>query len=317
MTPDALDDAHALPEEKKALFARARRLEWATIAVLASIVVVVGLSMGSSQAMKTAWAEDLLSLVPPICFLVAARFRHRRPNARFPFGFHRSMTLAFLGASMALTAVGALLFFDGASSLIRAERPTIGTMRLFGQSVWQGWIMVAAAVYGGIPPVILGRMKRRIAPELHDKALHADAAMNSADWQTAVATLLGVIGIGAGVWWADGAAALVISASILWDGARNTKQVFADLMDQTPYGVERAHPLDVPARLEDALRALPWVRDARARLRENGHLFMGDVTVVPTDERAPLLRSEEAQRCVRAVDWRLRDVVVVFARAID
>jgi cobalt-zinc-cadmium efflux system protein len=41
----------------------------------------MGLSMGSSQAMRTAWIEDTLGLVPPIVFLIAARFEERASNA--------------------------------------------------------------------------------------------------------------------------------------------------------------------------------------------------------------------------------------------
>lgn len=37
---------------------------------------------------------------------------------------------------------------------------------------------------------------------MHDKVLHADAKMNKADWMTAAAALVGVLGIGLGWWWA-------------------------------------------------------------------------------------------------------------------
>ena len=62
----------------------ARRLEWLTIAYLISAVVLLALVLGSSQAMKIAWIEDLLSLIPPIAFLLAMRFNSRDPTGRFP-----------------------------------------------------------------------------------------------------------------------------------------------------------------------------------------------------------------------------------------
>ena len=42
--------------------------------------------------------------------------------------------------------------------------------------------------------------------------------MNRADWLTALAAVVGVIGIGAGLWWADAVAAIVISLEITRDG---------------------------------------------------------------------------------------------------
>ena len=55
-----------IPEEIRGDLRRAVRLEWWTLAWQASIVVVMFLVMGSSQAMKSAWTEDLPGLVSAI-----------------------------------------------------------------------------------------------------------------------------------------------------------------------------------------------------------------------------------------------------------
>jgi hypothetical protein len=55
---------HELPPDKHQLLNKAVRLEWLTIAYLLSAVAVLYLTLGSSQAMKAAWAEDILSLLP-------------------------------------------------------------------------------------------------------------------------------------------------------------------------------------------------------------------------------------------------------------
>ncbi len=156
------------------------RLEWLTLAYLATAVVVVFLTLGGSQAMKAAWIEDLLSLLPPIAFLVAARFRTRVPTDRFPWGYHRSVTVGYLVASVALLALGAYVLFDSAMRLVLAEHPPIGTVVVFGQQLWLGWLMLAALVYTGVPPVLLGRRKLKLAAKLHDQVLYADAEMNRA-----------------------------------------------------------------------------------------------------------------------------------------
>ena len=65
--------ATELPREQRELLRRAIRLEWVTLVFLAVTVTLVGLTVGSSQAMRAAFFEDLLSFIPPIAFLIAVR----------------------------------------------------------------------------------------------------------------------------------------------------------------------------------------------------------------------------------------------------
>jgi cation diffusion facilitator family transporter len=276
--------AYELPREPADLQKRAIRLEWTSIAALVAIAIVMYLAMGSSQAMKTAWAEDVLSLVPPIAYLFAARVRKKPPTPEFPYGYHRSISIAFLCAAIALSAMGLFLLAEALHKLIRQEHPTIGTMSLFGWHVWQGWIMIAALAVTGIVPVVLGLRKLPLGRELHDKALHADADMNKADWLTAVAGIIGVFGIALGFWWADGAAAAAISLAITRDGFKNLKRVVKDLMDRAPTDVETDKPHELHGKLVAALESLSWVERAEVRLVVPGNderLAGEDVTLFP------------------------------------
>jgi divalent metal cation (Fe/Co/Zn/Cd) transporter len=190
------DSRHAeLPDELRPVMRRAIRLQWLTIAYMASAVVVVGLTLGQSQAMKAVWAEDLLSVFPPIAFLIAARVRHRPPDARHPWGYHRITSIMFLAAALTLFTFGLVILGDSVHKLVKAERPPVGVMPLFGHEPWAGWLMLAALAYSGFPPVLLGRAKEKLAAQLHDKVLYADAEMNRADWMTAAAGAVGVIGV--------------------------------------------------------------------------------------------------------------------------
>jgi len=153
--------------------------------------------------MKTAWFEDILSLIPAAAFLVASRVRHQGPDQHFPYGYHRAVTVAFLCAALALFCMGAFLLFDAVSALLAFEHPTIGTVVVLGQQVWLGWLMLPALLWSAPPAAALGRAKLPLAEALHDKVLHADATMNKADWLTAGAAMVGVLGIGLGLWWAD------------------------------------------------------------------------------------------------------------------
>src|ERR687896_26808 len=76
--------AFEFPPAEQAALRKARRLAWWTIAYLATVVVSMYLASGSSQAMKTAWLEDMLSLVPPAVFLFASYTSAWPPNKRHP-----------------------------------------------------------------------------------------------------------------------------------------------------------------------------------------------------------------------------------------
>lgn len=304
-----------LPADRQADMRRAKSLEWLTIGYLSTVIVAMYLVMGSSQAMKTAWVEDLLSLIPPIGFLVAARFRYRAPSERYPYGFYRSINIAYLTSALALAAMGMILFVDGAWKLASAEHPTIGGVSIFGQTIWLGWLMLPVLLWATVPAWLLGRAKLKPAQRLHDKPLYADAVMNKADWMTGVAAGAGVMGISVGWWWADSVAAILISLDILWDGVAHVRAVVGDLMDRTPKSVDHKHYLDLPRRLADALDRLPWVRHSEVRLREHGHVMFGEAYIVPVDEDRPLERISEASATARELDFRLHDIAIQLVEA--
>jgi cation diffusion facilitator family transporter len=299
-----------LPPEKQQEYKKAKKLEWWTIAYLLSAIAAIYATLGSSQAMKTAWAEDMLSLIPAIAFLVASRYRNRSPNKRFAYGYHRSVSVAFLCAAVALFFMGLFLLYDALSSLAAFEHPSIGVVQLFGHQIWLGWLMLPALVWSAIPAFFLGRAKIPLARSLHDKVLYGDAVMNKADWLTAGAAMVGVIGIGFGLWWADAVAAAFISLDIIHDGYRNLKAVVADLMDERPKVVDDSQIDPLPERVRTELCNMSWVKDAQVRMREEGHVFFGEAFVVPRSDESLTSRIKKATNDLKAMDWRLHDLVL-------
>ena len=309
---------YELPEDKEKQLRKAVRLEWTTIFFLITITIVMYLVMGSSQAMKAAWIEDVLSLVPPIAFLIGIRFRDKKPNRQFPYGYRRATIIAALVASTALFAMGLYILIDSVMKLVSQEHPTLGLKVILGQDVWEGWLMIAALVYSMIPPVILGRMKLPLAHELHERTLHADAEMNKADWMTAGAAILGIIGIGFGLWWADAVAAGIIGLDVTYDGFKNLKGTVYDLLDQRPTKVDKQEPEGIDERLAARLRQLDWVQAAAVRLRSEGHVFCGEAFIVPAPGTTDLPdKIADATRLSTEFDWRLHDVVITAVPRLD
>lgn len=264
-----------LPEPIRADFSRAKRLEWWTLLWMGTVVVVMFLTIGGSQAMRTALIEDVLSLVPSAVFLIAAHFEPKDPTERYPFGFVRVNSLAFLVAAVTLTFVGGFLVYESGLTLLYAEHPTVGSVTVFGQQVWLGWLMIGALSYSVVVPVILGRMKKPIAENLRDKVLHTDALMQKADWQTGLAGIIGVTGIYFGYWWADSGAALFIAFSILKDGLRSMGTAAAELLDGAPRELEGNGISGEALRLQHRLEQL-WP-EGEVRLRESGRYMIATV----------------------------------------
>lgn len=306
-----------LPREQAEALRKALRWEWFTIAYTSVTIAVIALVVGNSQAMRTAWIEDMLSLIPQFAFLIALLFVRRRPNRTHPYGMHRAMGVGHLVAGVALFVVGANLAVESAIGLIAGEHPTIGTVRIWGQTIWLGWLMAAVMAVVVVGPIFFyGPAKAKLAPVLHNKLLYADADMAKADWQTTVASIVGVLGVGVGAWWLDGAAAIFISLGIIWDGIRNTKAAVVDLMDERArtFDSKRPHPLsgDIVAHL----RAQPWVRDAAVRLRDQGQVFHVEAFVVPRRGKVAVREITAAAKGIAALDWKMQDVVIVPAEQL-
>ncbi|MBB5687548.1 cation transporter [Sphingobium boeckii] len=255
--------------------ARAVRLEWWNVGWTISIIIVMGITMGGSQAMKTAWVEDTLGLIPPLVFLIASHFEARPSTKRFHFGFHRVNSLGFLVAAVALATVGLLLLWDSAMTLIAGENVTVSSVRFLGHDIWLGWFMLAAQAYSIIPPLIIGRKELPIAERLRDKLLHTDALMNRANWLTGAAGIAGIAGLGMGWWWADSAAAAFISLGIISDGVKSLRVATAELVDGVPRALDSDDLSDEAALIAKALRA--HFPKTRILLRETGRYIRAEV----------------------------------------
>lgn len=266
----------SLPEELQDAMRRAVRLEFWNIFWTSTVIVAMGLVLGQSETMKTAWFEDSLGLVPPVMFLISAKLELRGGRStRFPFGFDRVNGLGFFIAAIALTAVGALLLINAVMALAAAEHATVGSIVIFGQDIWLGWLMLAAQAYSLVPPMIIGRKELPLAETLNDKLLHTDALMNKANWLTGAAGLAGVVGLGLGLWWTDSVAAALISLDIINDGFKALRSSTAELVDGAPRGLSSAE------LSEDAQELCARLRNefpgATIRLRETGRLIRAEV----------------------------------------
>src|SRR5581483_9609148 len=73
------------------------------------------------------------------------------------------------------------------------------------------------------------------------------------DWMSGIAAVFGILGVGGGLWWADAAAAVIISIEIIDDGWDNLRKSVAQLMDKRPCDIESED--EDPAIEQGAARA--------------------------------------------------------------
>lgn len=224
--------------------------------------------------------------------------------------------MGHLCAALALFAMGGYLFVESVAKLVAAEHPTIGAITLFGRTFWLGWLMLPALLWSGLPAVFLGRAKMPLARDLHNKVLYADADMNKADWLTAGAAMVGVVGVGFGLWWADAAAAALILLDITKDGLKNLRHAVNDLMDQTPTTVAHDDIDPLRDRVAAKLNEFAWVEDAEVRLREEGQVYFGEAFVVPSDASDLTEKIETALGELRDLDWRVHDLAIMPVRRL-
>lgn len=299
-----------LPKDLQKDLSKAKKLEWITVVYLISVVIVMYLTLGSSQAMKSAWLEDVLSLVPSAAFLISTRINTKKANDEFRYGYHRVFSISFLAGAVALLGMGLFLVYDSSMALIHAEHPTIGSKMIFGHKVWMGWIMLVALIYSAVPAMILGFKKLPLSKKLHNKLLYTDASAQKADYMTALAAIVGIIAVGAGYWWADAVAALFISFSVLKDGVSRTKTAALDLMDRYPETIDNNDKDEIIEEVKRTVGKWSWVQEVEVRFREAGQIYFGQIIVVPKREFT-LTDIAEGYKAVRKLHWKIHDVSIV------
>jgi cation diffusion facilitator family transporter len=299
------------PDGHAALRDRSKRVARVSIWLLSSAAAFLALTLGQSQAMKTSWVSDVLSIVPPIGLLVAAKYELRQPTRRFPYGYTRAISIAFLLTASVLTLIGVMLLVDALMKLVEAQRPPIGTLVVAGHQLWAGWMMMLALAYSMGCGMLVGRLKKPLAAELHDKELDAESQMNGDEWLSEGVAIVGLLLVAFGWWWADSAAAAIVAVQIVRDGWYNVRQVIGDLMDEAPTIMGRHDLEDLPDRVRAAAERLDWVAAARVRLREHGRLIVGEIFVVPRDADDLVNRVERAVEQLEQIDWRLHMLTIM------
>jgi cation diffusion facilitator family transporter len=299
------------PKDIEKIFKKAMRLEWISFFYMISSAIFSFLAMSNSQTMKTVWLQDSLGIIPPASFLISSRIIKWKANKNFPYGYHSATAIAFLSSSLALLVLGIYLLIDSSLVLIKQEHTTISTFYIQNTEIWFGYIMMLALLWSSLPSTILGHLKISLSCKLYDKTLFADAKMNKASWMTGFASIVGIIGIGLGFWWADAMIAILISLDITYDGFNNLKQAIFDLLDEVPkiIGKDTTDPLLI--KVKKTILQKDWVKSVHTRFRDDGHIYFAEIFIETEIGKELTSQIEHLQKEIKKMHWRFHDVAIM------
>jgi cation diffusion facilitator family transporter len=185
------------------------------------------------------------------------RISSRPATASHPYGWERAEDLAGLGVALVIWASAA---FAGVVSIHK--------LAVHGPTTHLGY-GIAAATVGIAGNQLVARYKLRVGRQIHSAALLADAKHSWLDALTSAGVVLGLVGVAAGLPWADAMAGLVITGFIVQVGARVTRELLHRLMD----GVEP----ELLATAERAALGVDGVAHAHVRARWMGRSLLVEV----------------------------------------
>ncbi|HEY6471823.1 MAG TPA: cation diffusion facilitator family transporter [Acidimicrobiales bacterium] len=271
--PDArfVDDAAHRHEAHRALWLSALGLTLA-----GGIELAIALVSGSVGLLGDA-IHNLSDVSTSLVGFVGFRVSKRPAVPSHPYGYERAEDMAGLGVAVVIWA-----------SAVFAGVVSIHKLIHHGGTTHLGLGMTAAVV-GIVGNQIVARYKKRVGGRIQSNTLLADAKHSWLDAVASAGALLGLVGVAAGLWWADGVAGLLVTGFIVHVGWQVTSDVVAHLMDS----VDPRVLLDA----EEAALSVPGVEHAHLRARWLGRTLLVEVEAfVP-----PETRLDEAERLGRDV----------------
>jgi cation diffusion facilitator family transporter len=237
----------------------ARRALWLSalgLTLTGGIEFAIALLSGSVGLLSDA-IHNLADVSTSLVAFVGFRVSRRSATPSHPYGYERAEDLAGLGVALVIWASAVFAGFVSVHKLVHHG----GTSHL--------GLGMTAAIVGIVGNQVVARYKKRVGSRIQSTTLLADAKHSWLDAVASAGALLGLIGVAAGLWWADGLAGLLVTGFIVHVGWEVTSDVASHLMD----GVEP----QVLTHAEQAALSVPGVEHAHVRGRWLGRTLLVEV----------------------------------------
>ncbi len=267
--------------------------------VLVVAKLVVGLLTGSLGILSEA-VHSILDVVASGFAFLAVRTARKPADTEHPYGHGRAENLAAF-------AEGVLLLLTAAGIVFEAVRRLATGGSLVDPAGYAFALLFATLMIETVRAAVL----RRVGEAADSEALRADATNRISDVLATVGVLAGLLGVRAGLSWADSAAALLVAGIIARAAFELVRHSGDILIDRAPAGAEK--------QLRAAILGIDGVREVGSiRLRRSGPALLGDASIATARmlslEAAGAL-VEEVKRVARAAIPALDLTVLVEGQA--
>jgi cation diffusion facilitator family transporter len=266
-------------EEDGAHRQQAHRALWLSalgLTLTGGIEFAIALLSGSVGLLGDA-IHNLSDVSTSLVAFMGFRLSKRPATQTHPYGYERAEDMAGLGVALVIWGSAVFAGWVSVHKLVHH-----GTTTHLG-------LGMAAAVVGIVGNQVVARYKKRVGGRIQSNTLLADAKHSWLDAVASAGALLGLAGVAAGLWWADGVAGLLVTSFIVHVGYEVTSDVVAHLMDSVD-----------PRVLVDAEAAaltVPGVEHAHLRAR-----WLGRTLLVEVEAFLPsAIRLDDAERLGRDV----------------
>ena len=199
-----------------------------SIAASAALTVakgVVGILTGSLAILSEA-GHSLIDLGATVMTYLAVRVSGRPADEEHQYGHGKVESVSALAETALLFLLSGVVIWEAAKRLVEHEQHTV---------LANAWAFGVIAVSIGID-FFRSRALSHTAKATKSQALEADALHFSSDLWSSLAVLIGLVGVRAGLWWADSVAALAVAILICFAGWRLGRRTIDTLTDVAPAG---------------------------------------------------------------------------------
>jgi cation diffusion facilitator family transporter len=231
---------------------------WGGVGLAATGLVELALALLSgSVALLGDALHNLSDVSTSVLVFVGFRASKRLPTERYPYGYERAEDLAGVGIAVVIWASAVFAGVESVRKLVD-----------HGGTRYVGWAIAGAAV-GIVGNQVVAQIKSRIGRRINSATLIADAKHSWLDALSSAGALLGLVGVLAGLRWADAVAGIVVTGFICHVGWEVSADIAHRLMD----GVDPA----IITSAEIAASDVPGVHHAHARARWTGRTLRVEV----------------------------------------
>jgi cation diffusion facilitator family transporter len=199
-----------------------------SIAASAALTVakgVVGILTGSLAILSEA-GHSLIDLGATVMTYLAVRVSGRPADEEHQYGHGKFESVSALAETALLFLLSGVVIWEAVKRLVEHEEHTV---------LANAWAFGVIVVSIGID-FFRSRALSHTAKATKSQALEADALHFSSDLWASLAVLIGLVGVRAGLLWADSVAALAVAILICFAGWRLGRRTIDTLTDVAPAG---------------------------------------------------------------------------------